>query len=302
MSHQFGYCCINFTLGKQKITTGRTMRQASFRQDVGLIRTSMFALANAQDLNKILQWNAANNMNLFRIGSNIFPWNSLYNLTDLPDYDKIIHELQQAGGFIQKHNMRVSSHPDHFVKLASTKPDVVKRSISDLNHHDDVFTLMGLPATHYYPINIHVGMNFSKEVVDKFCESFHMLNLSTQKRLVVENDDKANSFSINQLYNHIYKTINTPITFDYFHHSFHQDGYSEEKAAKLAASTWDCTPLFHYSESKNINENLKGNPRAHADYVYIPFNNYKLSIDVDLEAKAKELALLKYKNINKNVL
>jgi hypothetical protein len=55
------------------------------------------------------------------------------------------------------------------------------------------------------------------------------------------------------------------------------------------------TPLFHYSESKNLNENVYGNPRAHADYVYNKIDDYGLTIDVDLELKrTKELALFKY--------
>lgn len=302
MPHQVGYCCINLTLGKSKITTGRTMRQASFQQDTGLVRTSSLALANAQDLNKILEWNAANNVKLFRIGSNIFPWNSEYNISDLPDYDVIVTELRRAGDFIQQHSMRVSFHPDHFVKLASSKDTVVQRSIADLNHHDDIFTLMGLPVNHYYPLNIHVGMNFSQDIVDKFCDRFSLLNNTTKQRLVVENDDKANSFSVKQLYAYIYSNIHTPITFDYFHHEFHPDAMTSQAAAELAASTWDCTPLFHYSESKNLNENVQGNPRAHSDYALKLIDDYNLNIDIDLETKAKELSLFKYREMQNEMV
>jgi UV DNA damage endonuclease len=302
MPHQVGYCCINMTLSQSGITTGRTMRQASFQQDAGLVRTSLLTLANIQDLHKVLEWNAVNNVKLFRIGSNIFPWNSEYNITDLPDYDIIVRELRRAGDFIQQHNMRVSFHPSHFVKLASLKPIVVQRSIHDLNHHDEIFTLMGLPASHYYPLNIHVGMNYSDEVVSRFCNSFNLLNETTQKRLVVENDDKANAFSIRQLHREIYSNIHTPITFDYFHHTFHEDNITSHDAAKLAAETWDCTPLFHYSESKNLNESVQGNPRAHSDFVFTLIDDYGLNIDVDLEAKGKEFSLIKYREMQNEVV
>lgn len=294
MPHQVGYCCINFTLGKQKVTTGRTLRQASFRQDTKLERTSLLTLQNAQDLVKILKWNVQNDVRVFRIGSNIFPWFEEYNEMDLPDYANILLALREAGEIIMASGMRVSFHPDHFVKLASSKPEVVKRSINNLHHHNLVFTLMGIPVSHYYPLNIHVGMNHSQDVVDKFCNRFDMLNTLTQQRLVVENDDKANSFSVKQLHNDIYSRINTPITFDYFHHEFHPDGLTSQQAAELAASTWDTTPLFHYSESKNLNENTNGNPRAHSDYAFMKIDDYGLNIDVDLEAKAKELAYFKY--------
>ena len=297
MPHQVGYCCINMTLGKKKITTGRTLRQASFLQDAKLERTSLLSLQNAQDLVKILKWNVANNVKVFRIGSNIFPWNSEYLIDDLPDMVDILDAMKEAGEVIRNSGQRVSFHPDHFVKLGTVKPEVARRSIHDLNHHDDIMTMMQLPATHEYPLNIHVGMNYSQDVIDRFCERFRSLNASTQKRLVVENDDKANSFSVKQLYDDIYSRINTPITFDYFHHTFHPDGLTSHGAAHLAATTWDCKPLFHYSESKNLNENVQGNPRAHSDYAFKKIDDYNLNIDVDLETKAKELAWMKYQEI-----
>jgi len=297
MPHRVGYCCINVTLGKQKITTGRTLRQASFLQDTKLKRTSSLALQNAQDLVTILKWNVANNVQVFRIGSNIFPWNSEYHINDLPDITAIVTALWEAGKIIKESGMRVSFHPDHFVKLGTTKDEVARRSILDLNHHDDIYTLMRLPVSHYYPLNIHVGQNFSQDVIDRFIERFNNLNQSTRNRLVVENDDKENAFSVKQLYDHIYRELNTPITFDYFHHTFHPDGLTSYGAAHLAATTWDCTPLFHYSESKNLNENVSGNPRAHSDYAFKTIDDYGLNIDVDLETKAKELAWFKYQEM-----
>jgi UV DNA damage endonuclease len=62
----------------------------------------------------------------------------------------------------------------------------------------------------------------------------------------------------------------------------------------MAAETWDCKPLFHYSESKNLNENVSGNPRAHSDYALLTLDDYGLNIDIDLETKAKELAWTLY--------
>lgn len=297
MPHQFGYCCINLTLGKQGITTGRTMRKATF-EDRGLAYASELAYKNAEDLIKILKWNAENNVKVFRIGSNIFPWNSEYKLSELPNLLDIAKLLSEAGDIIRNTGQRVSFHPDHFVKLASSKPEVVRRSIKDLDHHDEIFEMMNLPVGHYYPLNIHVGMNFSEHIVDNFIHRFQYLKDSTKNRLVVENDDKANSFSVRQLFTEIYSRIGTPITFDYFHHEFHPDGLTSEEAAILAASTWgNVKPLFHYSESKNLNENVQGNPRAHSDYAFQVIDDYGLDIDIDLETKAKELSWFKYKEI-----
>jgi UV DNA damage endonuclease len=293
-----GYCCINNTLNKQGITTGRTMRQATFKQK-GLAYASELALANARDLCSILAWNAKHDINVFRMGSGIFPWGTEYDISTLPDYDEIVLTLQAAGAIAAATNQRITAHPDHFVKLASINPKVVQNSINDLELHSLVFDMMGLSTTPYNAINIHVGMNFSEETAQRWIDSYHCLSPKLRSRLVVENDDKENAFSIVQLFTYLHADLGIPLTFDYFHHQFHPDGLTTQEAAELAAGTWPegITPLFHYSESKNINENVKGNPRAHADYVFSRIDDFGLTLDVDLEAKSKELALFNYRSL-----
>lgn len=295
MPHQVGYCCINMTLNKQKITTGRGMIQRTF-QARGLKYVSELALQNAIDLVKIVEWNNANNIKVFRVGSGIFPWGTEYDLNDLPDIDKIRYFLKKAGDIAKDAGQRLSAHPDHFVKLGSSKSQVVENSIKDLELHSTLFDMMGLEASPYNPLNIHVGMNFSVEVINRWIANYHRLSPNCKARLVVENDDKSNAYSTLHLVNELHSVLNIPVTFDYFHHTFHDSGMTLEQAAKLAVSTWPShiTPLFHYSESKNLNENVSGNPRAHADYVFNKIDDFGLTLDIDLEAKAKELALFKY--------
>ena len=293
-----GYCCINNTLNKQGITTGRAMRKATFEAK-GINYASELALANANDLLAILQWNANNGVKVFRMGSGIFPWGTEYNTTSVPDHFAIVSKLKECGDFARVTGQRITAHPDHFVKLGSEKESVVLNSIKDLELHSHVFDLMGLSMTPYNAINIHVGMNFSEQTAQRWIDNFLRLSSTLQARMVVENDDKESAFSIKQLHEHIHTKLNIPLTFDYFHHQFHPDGLTTQEAAKLAAGTWPegITPLFHYSESKNINENVKGNPRAHADYVFSRIDDFGLTLDVDLEAKAKELALFKYRSL-----
>lgn len=298
MPHSVGYCCINLTLQKQKITTSRGMIQRTFKQK-GLAYAAELALQNAIDLVKIIEWNAQNGIKVFRMGSGIFPWGSEYNIHDLPNFEKIRFHLLKAGMLATATGQRITAHPDHFVKLGSPKDIVVANSIKDLELHSTIFDIMGLSATPYNALNIHVGMNFSEQVVDRWIESYNKLSPNCKARLVVENDDKENAFSVVQLFTYLFAQLDIPITFDYFHHSFHSDGLSTSDAAHLAAGTWpeNITPLFHYSESKNLNENVSGNPRAHADYVFNRIDDFGLDIHVDLECKKKELALFKYWNL-----
>lgn len=296
MTTQFGYCCICLELSDSGITTNRTMRQATYVER-GVAYASELAYKNSLDLIQIMLWNQRNNIKVFRLSSDMFPWNSLYKLEDLPDFAEIASNLRFAGDIARRANIRVTAHPDHFVKLGSDKQTVVDNSIHDLHHHNEVFELMGFPADHFYCLNIHVGMNFSQKVIDNFVANFNRLNDNTKKRLVVENDDKASAFSVKQLFDVIYSKIKTPITFDYFHHSFHPDSLSEQDAFLLAHSTWDTTPLFHYSESKALHENISCNPRAHSDYATTLVSTYDKSVDIDLELKAKEKALFAYQKL-----
>jgi UV DNA damage endonuclease len=274
------------------------MRQATFKQK-GLAYASELALANASDLLAILVWNAHNDIKVFRMGSGIFPWGTEYDISTLPDYAEIAQTLQSAGLVAATTKQRITAHPDHFVKLGSANPKVVQNSINDLELHSLVFDMMGLSTTPYNAINIHVGMNFSEETAQRWIDSYNCLSPRLRSRLVVENDDKENSFSIVQLFTYLHAELGIPLTFDYFHHQFHPDGLTTQDAAELAAGTWPdgITPLFHYSESKNINENVSGNPRAHADYVFSRIDDFGLTLDIDLEAKAKELALFKYREL-----
>ena len=72
----------------------------------------------------------------------------------------------------------------------------------------------------------------------------------------------------------------------------------EETAIKACHDTWHGhKPLFHYSESRPGN-----NPRAHNDFAYNKFETYGLEFDVDMELKAKDLALEKYQDISNGVI
>jgi UV DNA damage endonuclease len=281
-------------MGK-KITTNRTMVKKTF--DIkGLDYVSQLSLANTKDIIKILEWNVQNGIKFFRLSSAIVPWGDKIDITKLKDYEEIKKELRKAGDFAIKNGIRITTHPGPFVVLTSPKESVVKNAIADLEMHGLIFDLMGLSQTPYNKINIHCnGVYGDKQsAMDRFCENFKRLSPSVQKRLTVENDDKASMYSVKDLM-YVHKKIGIPIVFDYHHHQFCTGGLSEEEALKLAATTWpeEITPVVHYSESKALHENnQKEKPQAHSDYIMALPNTYELDVDIMLECKAKELALL----------
>ena len=194
--------------------------------------------------------------------------------------------------------MRINSHPGPFNVLPSPNESVIQKTFADLELHGKIFDMMGLSKTHYNNINIHCnGVYGDKQsAMDRLITNFKRLSPSVRKRLTLENDDKASMYSVKDLM-YIHKHTGIPIVFDYHHHQFCTGGLSEEEALKLAATTWpkDIKQEVHYSESKALHEsNPKEKPQAHSLYInYLP-NTYGLDLDVMVEAKGKELAILPF--------
>jgi UV DNA damage endonuclease len=291
-----GYACINMTMGK-KVTTNRTMVKKTFNAK-GLDYVSELALLNAKDIIKILEWNRMNGIKFFRLSSALIPWGDQIDITQLKDYKEIKWELKKAGLFAKFHNIRITSHPGPFNVLVSPKESVVEKTIADLELHGKVFDMMGLEKSPYNKINIHCNGVYGdkKSAMDRFIKNFQRLSKSVQKRLTIENDDKASMYSVKDLM-YIHNAIKIPIVFDYHHHQFCTGDLSEEAALKLAATTWPkgITPVVHYSESKALHENnAKEKPQAHSLYIKSLPNVYELDVDIMVEAKAKELAILPF--------
>ena len=292
-----GYACINMTLSgqKPKVTTNRSMIKRTFQQR-GVEYATELGLQNARDLYRILEWNNENGIKLFRLSSEMFPWGSEYEIEKSPHYLRIKTILMACGNYAKKNGIRITSHPGPFNVLVSPRPHVVENTITDLELHGKIFDLMGLEQSHYNKINIHCnGVYGDKEsAMNRFCENFKRLSPSVKSRLTVENDDKASMYSVKDLM-YLNKQIGIPIVFDYHHHKFCTGGLTEEEALKLAISTWpeDIKPIVHYSESKALHEeNDKLKPQAHSDYINKLPKLYGTDVDVMVEAKAKELAIL----------
>ena len=294
-----GYCCINQTLRKTH-TVNRTMRKKTF-QEKGLQYVGELVYSNVSDLIEILKWNVENGILLYRMSSDMFPWMTEYQIQQLPNFNDIKNKLEQAGNYIKENKMRVSFHPGPFNVLGSQKENVVRKTIIELVRHSQIMDLMGLDQNTYYPINIHVACTKpSKEIIaENFCRNFELLEEGTQKRLVVENDDKESQYGPLELFDLIYEKIAIPLTFDQFHFTCSNKQYSEQQqlkeALELSLLTWETKPLTHHSSSKRLesgDEKIK--ETAHSDYILDRIIDFGYDFDTELEAKAKELAVLDY--------
>lgn len=297
-----GYCCICLGINEgvkkaDQVSVNRGMVKRTFDLK-GLDGVSELAIKNLEDLIRVLKYNLQKSIFVYRMSSEMFPWLTHYDVTKLPNFDKIQTLLKTAGDFAKLHEMRLSFHAPPFCVLASQNPDVVEKTIDELDKHSQLMDLMGLEASTYYSINVHVGVTkpSREEAAERFCQNFERLSATTKKRLTVENDDSKNQFSTQMLKSMIWDKIGTPIVFDFFHHACFSDDLDQRSAFELARQTWQEKQLCHHSSSRKIHEDQSSKLEAHADYLFENFDDYGYDIDVELECKAKDLALLKFRS------
>ena len=254
-------------------------------------------LNNVYVTRKTLEFCALHNWN-YRVSSGMMPLETLpeanLSIETTYNYEKIKQEFDLCASVIKKNNIRCSTHPDQFVVPASANQAVVKKSIIELEAHGKMMDAMGLPQTYEAPINIH--MNCYKGNLDdialRFIDVYNSISPNVRSRLVLENEDKPNSWGLIKLYDLIYQKTGIPITYDSHHFRLNNpENISPEKAILMCMETWGkYKPLFHYSNGRS-----GPTDRAHSDYVYTLHKElFENDVDVEFEFKAKDYALERF--------
>jgi UV DNA damage endonuclease len=221
---------------------------------------------------------------------------SEYEFSDLPNFSVIQNLMTKIGDKIKSNGIRTSYHPGPFNVLASENPSVVEKTIKELNKHAELMDMMGLDQTTFYPINIHINTTqpTREEAAQRFVDRFPSLSESCRKRLTLENDDSPNQYSVKILHDLVHTKIGIPIVFDQHHFNYGPQDQTMEEALKLAHSTWKTRVMTHMSSPKTLEDN-SGKQTAHADYIYEEIKTFGLDFDTEIEAKAKDLAVFRYR-------
>jgi UV DNA damage endonuclease len=251
---------------------------------------------------------------MYRLTSDFVPYGTH---PDLPLFhrqiDECYDELAATGARLRELDVRVSTHPGQYVVLNSTRADVREAAIRDLELQAALLDALG--ADDEAVVVLHVGgaEGGVDAGMDRFMAGFERLSERARARLVVENDDRA--YSLTDVAR-LSERTGLRVVWDILHHHCHDPaGMPDREALELALSTWKGRgrPKIHYSSPKTAVEERKvrrgrrverrivlPQPRAHADMVDpIAFESFVrdtaagLPFDVMLEAKAKDLALLR---------
>lgn len=292
-------CCISLKLQEQGIKAS-TMTKTRFfalnRKEAEKIVADR-TLNNVYVTRKTLEYCALHKWN-YRVTSGMMPLETLPEanllLENTYNYKAIQNEFALCAKIIKENKIRCSTHPDQFVVPASANTNVVKKSIEELNMHAKMMDMLGLPQSYEAPINIHMNCYKGniKDIALRFIDVYNTLSHNVRSRLTLENEDKPNSWNVEELYDYIHSKTGIPIVYDNLHFRCNSGKLTAKEAVNLACSTWqNYRPMFHFSD----NDPNNCNPRAHGDYVReLPSEYVDLDVDFEFEFKAKDYAIERF--------
>ena len=290
---RLGLCCM-FRDQPIKFVTTTVAAISKMKWRDALAKLSRLCLVNADALMASLRFCAANGIGCFRINSQILPIKTHptcgYDVYDLPEGDEIVRRFEECGRYARTLKLRTSFHPDQFVVLNSPRPDVVENSVQELEYQAVVAEWVGADV-----VNIHAGGAFGdkQKALADFARNLELLSHQVRNRLTIENDDKT--FTPVDLLP-VCRAEGLPLVYDVHHHRCNPDGMSVEQITRKAVATWNREPMFHISSPI---EGWKGpKPERHHDFIDVedlPACWKRKKITVEIEAKAKEVTVLKLK-------
>jgi UV DNA damage endonuclease len=289
----FGYAGMNHTLRAREppVRCNRDMRKATF-EERGPAYAAELAVENWRDLHTVLAWNVAHDIGFYRCSSTLVPWNSQFDLADLPEYDTIRRVARRCGDLIDREGLRLTFHPGYWCRLGSDDADTRQRAIDAVEYHADWLDLMGLDRSPFFGITVHIGATYGDKAAtaERVRASIRDLSPGARRRLTVENDDTEGLWSVPELVDALAGT-GVPTLFDYHHHGFTDRGLTYREAFDLAATTWgDVRPATHYSEPARLH-GADARPQAHAEVPASVPTWLADRSDVMIEADGKERAL-----------
>lgn len=255
---------------------------------------------NLEDTIKLIEWNYQHNINVFRLSSDLFPHKSN---PKAPSYtfDFALDLLTKIGETAKKYNQRLTFHPGQYDVLATPNEEVLKHTIDDLIYHADVLDLMGMDSNSVLVVHGGGVYRDKDSAKQRWCKNFESLPGNIRSRLVLENCEK--NFSIVDCLE-ISEVLGIPIVFDTHHFTCYAELHPEEHFEPasyyipMILESWGSRkPKFHVSEQG------PGKRGHHSDFVEsipdylleIP-KKYGIEIDIMIEAKMKEQAILKLYN------
>ena len=301
--HRLGFACV--VLGREGLKAHdarRWQNNPHLRVSIGYLH-EIFDYLNDADIR------------MYRLSSGVAPY---ITHPDLPQFwdqiEECQDELAELGAKARRYGLRLSSHPGQYSLLNALDEQVYAASLRDFAYHVALLDALGMPADN--KVITHVGGVYGDKTAsrDRFAERYERLPDAIKARLILENDET--NYDLTDLLA-IQRRVGIPLCWDWLHHNVNNPaGIPADEATRLVTATWraDQTPKIHYSSQRRDERQVARKNRKTGERVMVTaapaigqhagdidateFASYLASVrdlpfDIMLEAKNKDLALLK---------
>ena len=257
-------------------------------------------------LDAILSYLDAQDIRMYRMATALAPYASHPDLPQFRDQPaRCAERLAEVGARARELAIRLSTHPGQYTVLNSEDARVQRLAAEELEVQAELMDGMRLGPEAVVVLHVGGAAGGLDAAHDRFEAGFALLSGAARARVVIENDDR--SFGLGAVLP-LAGRIGRPVVWDALHHRcLDPDGIPDREALRLAMATWPdgVTPKVHFSSPRTAVEAQRGKVvlpplRAHADLIDpMAFEAFLLQtvdgadVDVMLEAKAKDLALLR---------
>jgi len=265
-------------------------------------------------LHGILDYLERTGIGMYRMTASLAPYATH---PDLPEFHGQVAEcepeLAALGARARTLGVRLSSHPGQYIVLNSEDEAIRRSAIRDLELQGELFEAMGVGDESIVVLHVGGAAGGHAAAMERFERGWEQLSERARRRVTIENDDRT--FGLGHVME-LHRRLGCKVVWDILHHHCNDpDGITDRDALELALSTWPAgvLPKIHYSTPKTAMEERKKKVgrrverswvlpqlRAHADMIDpIAFEHFvretaaNLDFDVMLEAKAKDLAVLR---------
>jgi UV DNA damage endonuclease len=268
-------------------------------------------------LHGVLDYCDRHDIRMYRFAASIAPYATH---PDLPRFhgqvEECADELAAFGARADELGVRLSTHPSQYIVLNSENPVTQRAAARDVEVQAGLLDAMGAGPEAVCILHIGGAAGGREAALERFERGFELLSERARARLVVENDDRTFAL-VDAL--EVHRRTGLRVVWDILHHHCHDpEGIPDREALELALATWPAgqLPKIHYSSPKTAIEERRKKVgrrvekswvlpqlRAHADMIDpIGFEHFLretaagLEFDVMLEAKAKDLAVLRLRD------
>ncbi len=259
-------------------------------------------------LYRILDYLGEVGIRMYRMSSDFVPYATH---PDLPQFHNQIEEhapeLSRVGRYAREKDVRLSLHPSQFVVLNAEREEIRRKARWDLDVQARLLDAMEQGPEAVVVLHIGGAYGDKEAALGRFLRGYEALSEPARRRLVIENDESC--YTIEDCLR-VHERTGAPVVFDHQHHRLNPGGLGVVEAARRALATWPegVVPKIHFS-SPRLDGRVVGRGaaarveppllRQHADYVdpwtcaELLASLREVDFDVMLEAKAKDLAVIK---------